>query len=265
MENQRMTVIVSSCDKYSDVWADFFACKERNWPDCPYETVLVTNDLQPAGYRTKVLACGQVDWSTRMRLALESVDTKYVCFLMEDFLLCEKVDTRQITSLLDLMDADCLKYCKLCEVGVIATPYYKDYPYLRQIPENLRYGVSLMAAIWDRELFLEKLGDGDYNPWKFEADRNAEALNATQEVIGIYDERDILHICQLVVQGKIMPSAVRKLRKKGYAVQDTERPRLSAKESAAYYLRIYMARLSKKLPFIKKLARKLGYRGIGEN
>lgn len=265
MVNEKMTLLVATCDNYSDVWEDFFACKKINWPDCPFETVLVTEEKEAKGFDARTFKGGKENnWSTRMRLALESIDTKYICFLMEDFLLADPIETEEIHRLINLMERDKLRYCKLCEVGVIKTAHYQHYNYLRVIPENLRYGISLMAAIWDREFFLEKLGTGDYDPWQFEADRNREAQQASNQIIGLFDERDILHICQLVVQGKILPDAIRMMKKRGYIIQDKERVILSFQEDLMYKTKVRVARVAQKLPFLKTIAIKMGYQVRGD-
>lgn len=262
LENE-MTILVASCDQYADIWDDFFACKEQNWPDCPFKTVLVTNHKIAENGDCETITCGDTNWSTRIRLALEAINTKYVCFLMEDFLISEPVDTNEINNLVKMMDCDGLKYCKLCNGSPIKTAYYKEYRYVRVIPANYRYGISLMAAIWDRQFFIECLGTEDYSPWKFEFDRNQEAAVATDELAGVYDERNILHICQLVVQGKIMPAAVREMKRKNYRIRCQGRPILSFRETFLFWLKNNMSELSKSVPMIKRIAVKLGYREIG--
>lgn len=264
MVDQRMTLLVASCDSYSDVWADFFTCKDSNWPDCPYDTVLVTEEKEAVGHVRTFKGGKENNWSTRMRLALESIDTKYICFVMEDFLFADRIQTSEIQELLDLLEKDGIRYCKLCEVGSIKTPFYKEYSYLRIIPENFRYGISLMAAIWDRQFFMEKLGTEDYSPWQFESDRNKEAAVGTDKIVGLYDERNVLHICQLIVQGKIMPDAVKHLRKKNYTVQDKERPRLSFWENSVYTIKVRVAKISKRFPLLKRISKALGYKVKGD-
>ncbi len=37
-----VTVLINSCDAYSDLWEPFFKLFSIYWPDCPYEIVLNT-------------------------------------------------------------------------------------------------------------------------------------------------------------------------------------------------------------------------------
>ncbi len=41
--DQQTAVLVVSCDNYSDVWSPFFELYSRFWPDCPFNTYLISN------------------------------------------------------------------------------------------------------------------------------------------------------------------------------------------------------------------------------
>lgn len=45
MENNtpQLAILVLSCDKYSDLWDDFFNLKDKFWPECPYSCYLATD------------------------------------------------------------------------------------------------------------------------------------------------------------------------------------------------------------------------------
>ena len=113
-----LTILVVSYDGYRDMWNDFFNCKKLNWPDCPYETVLANNidDFQYEGVR--VINCGKdAQWSTRTRKALEAINTKYVCFMLEDFFISKKVETTVIEDVLKTMETNEIKYYKLLSLS----------------------------------------------------------------------------------------------------------------------------------------------------
>lgn len=252
--NNNLTILVVSYDGYSDMWPDFFNCKKFYWPDCPFETVLANNEMDADYYGVRVIKCGKdALWSNRTRMALEQIDTKYVCFMLEDFYIASKVDNQQIFSALSLMEKENLPYYKLDTFTDIETPLYKDFTYLKCIPANYKYGVSLLTAIWDKEFFLEKIGDGNYNPWKFEVDRNIEAASASNDIVGVYDERDILHICHMAVQGKYLPEAVKFMKRNGYEFLNLNREIMHGMELIKYRLRRCYVITKRKLPFIKYL------------
>lgn len=261
MMSERMTILVVSCDEYEDMWQDFFNCKRYYWPDCPYNTFLANNERQFSFEGLQVINCGKhAQWSTRTRMALEKIKTKYVCFMLEDFFLSQKVDTPVIEDILDTMSINDIKYYKLFSLSKFTTPYYNKAKGERIIPANLRYGVSLMAAIWEREYFYKIVGDGDYNPWKFEINRNNEAQLArpTDPMCGIYNENNVLNICHMVVQGKYLPLAVRNMKSKGYNVSVGDRGCHKLPFMFVYWLKRVIYPLYNKSFIVKKLIELIG-------
>lgn len=256
-----LTILVVSYDGYRDMWNDFFNCKKLNWPDCPYETVLANNidDFQYEGVR--VINCGKdAQWSTRTRKALEAINTKYVCFMLEDFFISKKVETSIIEDVLKTMETNEIKYYKLLSLSKFTTPYFNKGKGERIIPANLRYGVSLMAAIWNKDYFMNVVGQEDYNPWKFEVDRNVEIQTAksSDPICGIYNERNILQICHMVVQGKYIPNAVKRMKRHGYNVNVGERGCQSFSFMLLYSLKQILYPLYVKSKILKRIVELLG-------
>lgn len=221
-----LTFLIVSYDGYADMWDAFFECKEKYWKDCPYEFVLSNNIIDYQRKNVRVINCGKdAQWSTRTRMGLEAISTKYVCFLLEDFFISEDVDNQKIERAVKAMKDNDINYYKLMSLSKINTPYFDRVNGLRTIPVNLKYGVSLLAAIWDRQHFLSLIGYEDYNPWKFEIDRNVDVDKSCDDksLAGVYDERNILNICHMVVQGKYLPSAVSTMTKKGITIPTDRR------------------------------------------
>lgn len=219
--NNDLTFLLVSYDGYSDLWDNFFECKEKFWKDCPYEFVLANNTKQYKRDNVRVINCGKdAQWSTRTRMGLESIGTRYVCFLLEDFFISGFVDNEKIRNAVNVMDENDIPYYKLMSLSKISTPYFDKTNRLRIIPANLKYGVSLLAGIWEKDYFLKLIGWDNYNPWKFEIERNVEVDNAADNtsLAGIYDERNILNICHMIVQGKYLPTSVKVMKNRGIIV-----------------------------------------------
>lgn len=260
-----LTILIVSYDGYKDMWTDFFNCKEKNWPNCPYETVLANNQENFHFKGVRVVNCGKhAQWSTRARIALETIKTKYVCFMLEDFFISQNVDTLVVEDILSTMKSNQIRYYKLLSLSKFNTPYFNKQKGERIIPANLRYGISLMAAIWDRDYFLSIIGPGDYNPWKFEVDRNMEILTAkeTDPISGIYNERNILNICHMVVQGKYLYSAVKKMKRLGYDVNIGSRGCHSISFMIIYWLKQLVYPLYNRSSTIKKIVELVGVKTV---
>ena len=232
-----LTLLLVSYDGYSDMWPTFFECKEHFWPDCPYPIVLTNNEKSFKAQNLSVINCGkEAQWSTRTRVALESIESKYVLFLLEDLFISDKVKTEDIQTAIDLMEKDNLDYYKIMTFSKIRTKSYKGIDYLHEIPASLPYGISLQAAIWKREYFLKMIGSEVYNPWVFEVRRLEEEQNCSNSgaIVGVFDDRNILNICHMVVQGKYLPRSVSTIRSKGIRIETSSRPIMSWKENLIY-------------------------------
>lgn len=259
--NNQLTILLISYDGYSDMWPAFFECKEKFWSDCPYSTVLVNNEKEFTAPNTKVIHCGKdAQWSTRTRKALQSIDTKYVLFLLEDLFISETVVTKDIERAVNLMEKDDILYYKIMNFSKIDTPIYNDYEYLKIIPASLPYGISLLAAIWNKDFFLDVLGSEDYNPWIFEVRRLEEEKSnkEPEKLIGVYDSRNIMNICHMVVQGKYLRKAVRKMEKNGIHVDTDSRKIMTIYENFIYSLKLFVSRYTDKHSVLRMILRKIG-------
>ena len=187
-EKNQLSVLVVSNDGYSDFWDGFFDCLDKYWKDCPFELYLANNEMKYDRPYVNVINCGKdAQWSTRTRKALEAIKTKYVCFLLEDFFISASVNTGDLVKAVELMRDYNLSYYKLFSLSQFRSKKYKNIEFLYEIPADYPYGISLMAAIWEKDLFLEKIGKGDYNPWVFEVERLQEEKETdSSEIYLIY-------------------------------------------------------------------------------
>ena len=84
MKNNKLAVLITSCDAYEDVWDPFFLLLDIYWADIPYRVYLNTETKQ---YNKKfkhfqvesltlsdISVNKNVSWSQRMKLALDRID-----------------------------------------------------------------------------------------------------------------------------------------------------------------------------------------------
>lgn len=263
--NNELTLLLVSYDGYGDMWPAFFKCKEKFWPDCPYPLVLANNVKPFEAKNIRVINCGNdAQWSTRTRLALQSIESKYVLFLLEDLFMLDQVRTEDIQGAVELMEKDNLDYYKIMTFSKIRTRNYKGIDYLHEIPASWPYGISLQAAIWNREYFLNMVGKEDYNPWVFEVDRLQEEQESAdpERVVGVFDDRNILNICHMVVQGKYLPESVSRIEKVGIDVDTTSREIMSWRENTIYSLKTCIAPFTNRHPHIRNFLRAIGPKSV---
>ena len=164
------TVLVCSCDKYADLLAPFSMLWRKYWPDCPFETVLVT-ETKPSEELcfNRVVACGKGgNWCGRLVEALGTVKTPYVIMLCDDYYLASPVNTEDVLQRLaqaKSFDAANLRLIPNPVPGVRNSKLSEGG--LFEYRKNTAYCIATQAGIWNCE-FLLGLARGKSSIWEFE-------------------------------------------------------------------------------------------------
>lgn len=254
--NNKMAIFVLSCDKYQDVWDEFFNLRDRYWSDCNFQWYLVTESLTCNREGVKTLNFNG-DWSTRFRNAVKSVDVKYICSFLEDYFITEKVDNERINRLVTFMEEHGVSFLNMDDGfnHIQKTPNIKQYcEGILEIPKHKKYGVDTAGAIWDRDYLLEKLGDGDYSAWQFELDRCNEA-KSKEGLSGLLllDQKQSLNISKIpvIIQGAYYPPAIKYFKERGYDINCHNRRIMSNWDVFVYWLKRKCGKLKHGRKFMK--------------
>ena len=160
-QEDKLAMLVLSCDKYSDLWDDFFNLKERFWSDCPYKWYIVTESKDYNREGVSVIKCGNtLNWAGRFRYAVNTINAQYYGIYLEDYFITEKVENAIITDLLDIMERHNVTFLNTADVfGNCIRMRNKNYfkEHLIVIPNDKRYGISTESAIWEKNYLLKKL------------------------------------------------------------------------------------------------------------
>ena len=145
--------------------------------------------------------------------------------------------------------------------GTNIDQYYNKYVI---IPKHEKYPVDTAAAMWDRDYFIKKLGDGDYSAWQFEVNmcNEAESESGIDGLI-LCDERTPINITEIpiVIQGKFYPAGVKFFKKLGYTIDISHRDMMSCNLIIKEILKSKMARF----PFFRKQLKYIASRFLGYN
>ena len=166
--NADLTVLVASCDRYADLLAKFSVLWRKYWPDCPYETVLVT-ETAPSGRDglcfNRVIACGGGgNWCGRLVHALEQLSSPYVLLLCDDYFLESPVDTGLFQKRLEQAQSFDAANLRLIPNPRPSHPYENG---LWEYRKQTAYCIATQAGIWNREFLLD-LAKGKASIWEFE-------------------------------------------------------------------------------------------------
>ncbi len=246
MHKSKVAILVTSCDKYQDLWEPFFTLFFRYWQDCPYPVYLGTNHLKYDNGRVKTIAVGDdTDWSSGFRGMLEEIPHPYVIVLIEDYLLTQSVDTVRIDRLVSYMEdkgAGCLRLYP-CPGPDLPCP---DNPEVGEISKGADYRLSLQAAIWNRQTLLELLREGE-SAWELEINGTERTNDLDVPFLCVIGDSPIPYFCTGVVKGKWVKEAVKLCETEGIEVDLTAR---SVQTPVDRLLRSAM--VGRSIEFIKK-------------
>ena len=179
MEN--CSILINSCDKYSDVWPSFFRILEKAWPESVnYRIYLNTETLSYSDpvYNVEVLNCVDVEstqcWGRRLKSALSRIDSDYILFLLEDFFFEDRIDNTEVLKCLEYIKSDNnIVTISFTSPGECEDPSYSnehlsaEFPDYILRPQITDYKLTAGPAIWRKQL-LDKWTMDDDTPWGWE-------------------------------------------------------------------------------------------------
>ena len=174
---QKLTIVVSSCDRYSDLWETFFTVFKKQWENCPCRIILNTESKSYSFDGLKIDCLKLYDspkdaekdeWSGRLLKTLNHVKTPYVMLILEDFYLASKVNNDAVSDMLDRIDGiknfGCLY---LMSLFTQAPSYYDKKSGFFKLHKYIFYKVNATAGLWKTDYIKSLLKSGQ-NAWQFE-------------------------------------------------------------------------------------------------
>lgn len=173
-ENQSkdLTIVVNTCDDYSDVLEIFFKAFEKWWPNCPYPIVINTESNQyvpsfPARVHTSQSNVNTDDWGARLLSTLIDIESEFVLMVYDDFILEENVDSDQIQKailLLESQDRAAVTYLINTSLPLMTDDSESVFV---PIKDRVEYRLNSAPGIWRRQVLIDYTSPGD-NPWAWE-------------------------------------------------------------------------------------------------
>ena len=213
MLKDTITCLIFSCDKFSDLWDANLKLFRENWPERDFETFIVTD--KPTEYTfsdVQIIAAGSdLEWSDRLKYALQYVKTDYVFVTLDDYFLIKKVDNNRMEHLVDLMVSGGYDYIRLFKKPTNATGEKLDgETKLYHIINEANYSVNLYSGFWSKK-FFEFCVRESRTAWMFEVTLHESAVEYGANCLVSYEEN--YKILDVVRKGKILHKAVRYFKK----------------------------------------------------
>lgn len=168
------TVIVCSCDAYSDLWEAFFKLFKTYWENCPYQIILNTESkvFSYEGLDIKCLPAYEngrgVPYGKRMKDCLSSVKTPYVLLMLDDFFLRKNVEKEKINQIIMWLDENpeinCFNFDCIKDEYDIDDGRFEGYKRRSKYGE---YRYNMQAGVWRTEALKAAWKDSE-SPWQWE-------------------------------------------------------------------------------------------------
>ena len=167
----RLTILVNSCDAYEDLWIPFFTLLKK-YGRIPNVPILLNTETKTFSMEGLEITCVHAKvgskYGERMRNALTQVKTEYVLMLLDDFFLRKPLDVTCIMRIMDWMDTDPHIVCFNSEpINCYVSVESGKYPEYVRIPPANRYACNMQAAIW-RTKSLMNYWRPNVSPWEWE-------------------------------------------------------------------------------------------------
>ena len=159
------SVLIYSCDKYSDVWGIFFKLFFKYW-DCLYQVYLATESEQCLIPEVKTITTGDGTWTERMHRAVSEIPTKYIIGMCEDMFLRRNVDQITIDNCLVTMEEDSRIACFNFEKEYDWVEHADIFDFDKK-PQGSQYRKTCQPTLWRRDVLLELL-DCSKSAWEWE-------------------------------------------------------------------------------------------------
>lgn len=171
MLQDKLTILVCSCDKYEDLWTPFFTLLKKYW-DTDGIKIILNTETKGFSFDGLDIQCVHTEkamsYGARMLNALSHIRTKYVLALLDDFFIRSTVDNARLEQIINWMEADSDIVYFNCDINKTYIDWEVDkYPGFRRIPPGNDYILSMQAAIW-RTNQLKKHWRPDVTPWEWE-------------------------------------------------------------------------------------------------
>lgn len=212
------SILVASCDHYSDLWDPFFYEFSAHWKDCPFPVYLGSNTQSTNADGVKTILTGSdVDYSSNLLLMLEKIESPWILFWIDDRFLGNDVHTADFVNLLEFAQKNPVGYVKL----------NASFPYAHQddvgagfgrLSKAIDYLACLSICLWKKDLLMRLLKHGE-TAWEFEKNASARARAVEEDFYALaYSQKKIPLFVDhhILIKSRIRRSQLDYLAKRGY-------------------------------------------------
>lgn len=234
-------IFIAAKDIYADTWDIFFSLFFKYWPDCPFPVYLVSENKTYFDPRIIPMVVPEnpekswgEQWASRMKNALDKINSPYFIFLHTDYMFKEKVDTERILKLLKIAQNNNIGNIRLYPLPAPSKKWgVSEGEKLGLIEKSDDYSVSLQVALWNRGFFEKILKDG-WSPVEMELIGSKEVALMSELLLSVFKNDPAISYINALKKGKWLYDAVSFIKKEGLYFK----PILPVEGLSGYYMRV---------------------------
>lgn len=253
--NNDVVILINSCDQNFDVLSLIIKSIDENWKDNPFKIKINT---ESNGLFNEKNSIKNIEWGERLIKNLRSLKSTYVIFLLDDYILEERINIDLIYKALEVLHADengsvfYLNYCTSDEEKG------GDYFKLKAVKDAR---LNSHPAIWKRKDLLQLTEPFD-TPWSWETFGNYRTFNSIKNFYSVSSKDNDIYkydyrLGGAIYRGKWVKEVVQPLVIRfGFDIDLSKRGFVSLNED-------YKRPLKWKLLFISLGFKSIGFRMFG--
>lgn len=195
MKNKDCTILLCSCDSYTDCWEPFFKLLMKYWPNCPYQIILNTESVEYQ-YEGLDIKCQQkfaekdVPYGERMIAHIQEIKTPFTLVMMDDFFIRESVDEKKIQEVIKWLKEDdrAVVFSFQAIDDEMNAPSEKYFGYAKR-PVFGEYKFNFQAAVWKTD-YLLKSWKRHETPWEWETIANFRSFTDKYDFYCLIDDKN---------------------------------------------------------------------------
>lgn len=264
MMNNKITLTIHTCNKFSDIWDVTLNLLNKNWPDRNMRSILVTDaDTDRKFEGVEVFCAGaSLDMPMRTKSIISEIDTEYLFFTLDDYLIIDKVNNDRINKLIEIMDRQKIDYLVFGDGHKTKRILdAEEQIYELDLFSGEDYIVNLYPSIW-RKSFMEKTLIEPKNIWEYEV--SLTRIAQKEKAVCCTANGSQFTMMDTIRKGKFLHKSYRYLKK-----HDLYH---GSREVISYWVEIKLFIMDKirhnfpkpVISMLKKIMRKFGYKFFSE-
>jgi len=252
-----LTILVSSCDKYSSLWDPFFVSLFKEWPSLMQENrnvpiFLIANSKKFSNPRVKTINIPhEISWSDNMISAVDQVETKYVMIALDDYWLNAPVNEQRLLEIYTEMQKEDAAMLQVSlnddrwQQGV----KHPSVPGLLYSDKFKHFKASLQLAIWDKEALKCLLRPGE-SAWDFELSGTARSHGYPKTFLNLSQDNEPISYINAAKQGYVNQFAITFAQQNQIPFNPGELPVLEKNTYKIFY-KLWKGRINKFFTILK--------------